>query len=182
MIFLGIDPGLSGGLASIDTVLNRLQTWPMPVIKNGTKKVLNTAELSLWFNDHFEADAVVIERVHAMPGQGVTSMFNFGYGCGLLEGMATGFSLPVEFVTPQAWQKEFFNGIPQSLGKKRSILFFQQRWPSFGQRVTDGEADAACIALWGALKYGNLSVRISDDQKATLDRPGARAARCQLPG
>ena len=145
---IGIDPGLSGGV-TVFGCGSPLAIYKMPVVKSGTKKVLDThnfVEILKAFND---VDVAVIEKVHAMPGQGVSSMFNFGMGFGILQGALAALSIPMLFVTPQTWQKGIFNGIDSKLGKKRSIVYCKSRWPDIG-KWSDGTADAACIALYGA--------------------------------
>ena len=142
---IGIDPGLSGGIAVFFDDAP-FAIYKMPVIKSGTKKVLDTHGL-VEILQEFDADVAVIEKVHAMPGQGVSSMFNFGMGFGILQGALAALSIPMLFVTPQTWQKGIFNGIDSKLGKKRSIVYCKSRWPK--EKWSDGTADAAYIALYG---------------------------------
>ena len=147
---IGIDPGLKGGISVLmhDRVY---QVEKMPVIKNGTKQVINAQGLRDFLIEYDSAKLAVIEKVHAMPGQGVTSMFNFGFGCGLIEGILTCLCIPFVYVTPQAWQKALLGGIDSKLEKKRSTVYCQQRWPSV-TKWTDGTADATCMAYWGFMR------------------------------
>jgi len=144
---IGIDPGLSGGIAVIDNG-HVIAIHKMPVVKSGSKREIDPyifTDILKQYDGHFVA---TIEKVHAMPGQGVTSMFNFGMGFGTLKGALAALSIPILFATPQAWQKGLFSGIDAKLGKKRSIVYCKSRWPNVG-KWTDGTADAACIALYG---------------------------------
>ena len=111
MILIGIDPGLSGAIAILEDkkVLNLHE---MPVMAEGkkNKKQLNSAQLvnliKEYANDSDEV-AVIVEQVNAMPGQGVTSMFNFGQTFGAIKGICAALKLPIFFVRPSKWKKHF---------------------------------------------------------------------------
>lgn len=146
MIIIGIDPGLSGGIAIVEN-RNVLATYKMPIVKCGTKREIDSQTLK----DILETwrtlpngTSIVIEKVHAMPKQGVKSVFTFGRGFGIVEGLCVGVGIPYEFVIPQVWQS-ILNGIDKTLKKKRSIVYCKGRYPSL--EITDGESDAICIAL-----------------------------------
>ena len=111
MKILGIDPGLSGAIAILEKkkVLN---LFDMPVMAEGkkNKKQLNSAQLVniIRENSIGEEDiVVVVEQVNAMPGQGVTSMFNFGQTFGAIKGVCAALNLPIFFVRPSKWKKYF---------------------------------------------------------------------------
>ena len=111
MKILGIDPGLSGAIAVLENkkVLN---IYDMPVMADGkkNKKQLNSAQLVNIIRENIndnEEQAVVVEQVNAMPGQGVTSMFNFGQTFGAIKGVCAALSLPIFFVRPSKWKKYF---------------------------------------------------------------------------
>lgn len=149
MITIGIDPGLTGGIAVVE--FGRIiETHKMPVIKSDTKKRIDARMLRSILVERDYASRVIIEKVHAMPGQGVSSMFTFGFGCGIIEGVLAGLCMPVEYVTPQKWQS-ILNGIDTKLKKKRSVVYCKGRFPLI-TKITDGEADAACMALWAGDK------------------------------
>ena len=111
MKIIGIDPGLSGAIAILENkkVLN---IFDMPVMAEGkkNKRQLNSAQLvDLLKKIVTEKDEiyVVVEQVNAMPGQGVTSMFNFGQTFGAIKGVCAALSLPIFFVRPSKWKKYF---------------------------------------------------------------------------
>jgi crossover junction endodeoxyribonuclease RuvC len=111
MKIIGIDPGLSGAIAVIENnkVLN---IFDMPVMPEGkkNKRQLNSAHLVKLLRDNIiknEEIAVVVEQVNAMPGQGVTSMFNFGQTFGAIKGVCAALGLPIFFVRPSKWKKHF---------------------------------------------------------------------------
>ena len=110
MKIIGIDPGLSGAIAILENnkVLN---IFDMPVMSEGkkNKRQLNSALLSNLIKENIgNAEvAIVVEQVNAMPGQGVTSMFNFGQTFGAIKGICAALELPIFFVRPSKWKKHF---------------------------------------------------------------------------
>lgn len=143
-IVIGIDPGLKGGLAFTDG--DSVNSYKMPVIKNGTKSVLDLPAIVELMETHRPVFAV-LELVHAMPRQGVVSTFTFGQGYGAIKGILAAMRIGYEEITPQKWQRAILNGIPVSLGKQRSVAFCSQRFG--GSKLSDGQADAVCLSLWG---------------------------------
>jgi crossover junction endodeoxyribonuclease RuvC len=111
MKIVGIDPGLSGAIAILED--NKvLSLFDMPVMSEGkkNKKQLNSAQLVNILRENIlnsEDIAVVVEQVNAMPGQGVTSMFNFGQTFGAIKGVSAALNLPIFFVRPSKWKKHF---------------------------------------------------------------------------
>lgn len=146
MNIVGIDPGKSGGIALLNGT--RAEGDVMPVIGkevdgHEVARVLAAAS----------PDLVVIEKVSAMPGQGVTSMFNFGAGYGRLLGVCDALGIPYRLVTPQAWKKRVLAGTARD--KHAAIAFVKRAFPTIemtpGKRSVphDGIADAACLAEYG---------------------------------
>ena len=111
MKIIGIDPGLSGAIAILEK--NKvLSLFEMPVMAEGkkNKRQLNSAQLVKLLKDNISKDeevCVVVEQVNAMPGQGVTSMFNFGQTFGAIKGICAALGLPIFFVRPSKWKKHF---------------------------------------------------------------------------
>ena len=111
MRVIGIDPGLSGAVAILENnkVIN---IFDIPVMTEGkkNKRQLNSALLVNLIKENIENGeevAVVVEQVNAMPGQGVTSMFNFGQTFGAIKGICAALELPIFFVRPSKWKKHF---------------------------------------------------------------------------
>ena len=111
MRIFGIDPGLSGAIAILedDKVLDVVD---IPVMSEGkkNKKQLNSAHLAQYIENNIldvNKTIVVVEQVNAMPGQGVTSMFNFGQTFGAIKGISAALKLPIFFVRPSKWKKHF---------------------------------------------------------------------------
>ena len=111
MKIIGIDPGLSGAIAILEDnkVLN---IFDMPVMAEGkkNKRQLNSAQLVNIIRGNTAPEdevVVIVEQVNAMPGQGVTSMFNFGQTFGAIKGVCAALNLPIFFVRPSKWKKYF---------------------------------------------------------------------------
>jgi crossover junction endodeoxyribonuclease RuvC len=141
MKFLGIDPGLSGGIALVGSIGSnpRAQAWKMPE----TERDVSDLFLSL----KSQVSKAYIERVHSMPGQGVSSSFKFGVSYGFLRGMLIAHGIPFEEVTPQKWQKLL--GCLTKGDKNISKAKAQQIFPNI--KVTHKIADALLIGEYARL-------------------------------
>ena len=111
MLIIGIDPGLSGAIAVLDNQKIK-DIFDMPVMSEGkkNKRQLNSAQLVELIKQSikgYEETTIVVEQVNAMPGQGVTSMFNFGQTFGAIKGICAALGLPIFFVRPAKWKKHF---------------------------------------------------------------------------
>ena len=151
-ISLGIDPGLHGGVAALDPAGVVVGTWPMPVA-GGEVHAAGLADLlrSLrCLDSHQDIGRVCLEKVAAMPRQGVASTFRFGAGWGMVRGVCAAMSIPVHLVPPTVWKKRVLLGLPHD--KAGAVQFCASRWPTAdlilpGCRVPhDGIADALCLA------------------------------------
>jgi crossover junction endodeoxyribonuclease RuvC len=147
---LGIDPGLGGALALWDSDLELLwvQDMPVHIIKVGksSKCVLDEVTLADWVRELLP-NLAVCEWVHAMPKQGVTSVFTFGVAFGVVRGVLAALHIPVTYITPQSWQRTM--KVPQ--GKDGSRQRATQLLPRYGDRFVrvrdNGRSDATLIAL-----------------------------------
>ena len=130
MFIIGIDPGISGSICFFKDG-KILEVIEMPVMTEGkkNKKQVNGAQIYNEFlkriNKKEDEIRVVIEQVSAMPGQGVTSMFNFGQSYGILKGICSAMQLPMFFVRPAKWKK-YFNLInsQKDASRTRAIEIF----------------------------------------------------------
>jgi crossover junction endodeoxyribonuclease RuvC len=157
MRILGIDPGASGALVIFDTEANALEVMDMPCveIKRGARNVRQvSAQLLVNLLQEHNASHAYVEKVGAMPGQGVASMFAFGRAAGVIEGVLAGLGIPTTYVTPQEWQK----GMRVIGGKDGSRNRAIQLWPTFAslfaRKKDDGRSDAALVAAYGAKLAG----------------------------
>ena len=153
MLIIGIDPGISGSICFLDNG-KILEVIEMPVMTDGkkNKKQINGSQV---YNEiikrikQFEKDQirVVIEHVSAMPGQGVTSMFNFGQSFGILKGICTAMQLPMYFVRPAKWKK-YFNLLnsEKDASRTRAIEIFPYFSSQLSRKKDSNKADAILIA------------------------------------
>lgn len=156
-VIIGIDPGLGGGIAAIKGS-NLLFVDKTPVFKKGktTKREFDLKEMSDILKKYKSKETVVyIEKVHAMPSQGVTSMFNFGKGYGFWIGICAALGLEVKYVRPQEWKKRVIPWKDKS--KKASVDRTLQLFPDVNLKPGrtykdhDGMAEAILIAVYGGL-------------------------------
>ena len=131
MLIIGIDPGISGSICFFEDG-KILEVIEMPVMTEGkkNKKQVNGAQIYNEFLKRINKKKddevrVVIEQVSAMPGQGVTSMFNFGQSFGILKGICSAMQLPMFFIRPAKWKK-YFNLInsQKDASRTRAIEIF----------------------------------------------------------
>lgn len=153
MRILGVDPGASGALVILDTDDNNLTVFDMPCVevKRGTRNVRQvSAQLVVDLLHGHALSHAFVEKVGAMPGQGVASMFAFGRAAGVIEGVLAGLCIPTTYVPPQEWQK----AMRVTGGKDGARSRAAQLWPGqatyFSRVKDDGRADAALIAAYGA--------------------------------
>lgn len=155
--FIGVDPGLAGGICLVHEDLI-LECIPMPVIKMKTKRELDIISVVEFMERAKKTLSavphVVIEAVGPMPKQGVTSMFNFGKGYGIILGVVAGLRYPVTLVRPAEWKRVMLKGMPA--GKGSSIVRAKQLSPTFNFKASsrcttyhDGMAEAYLIAQYG---------------------------------
>ena len=153
MRIIGIDPGLSGGIAILDDS-KIFDIFDMPIMSEGkkNKNQLNSAQLVNIIKRHIlpnKETFVIVEQVSAMPGQGVTSMFNFGQTFGSIKGICAALGLPIFYVRPAKWKKHF-ELINSSKDASRTKVI--EMYPSISSRLTKKKdvtkADAILIARY----------------------------------
>jgi len=154
---IGIDPGLSGAIAIISPEsLNIFDMPTMTVERNGkAKRQVSASELAEMLYLYSGRDChVYCERVSAMAGQGVTSVFSFGRSFGMIEGILAAFKMPVTFVPPATWVKAVGRGQGKDASRARAMELFPSDQDQFKRVKDDGRADAALIAYWGSRHAG----------------------------
>lgn len=146
---IGIDPGISGAIVVLEDG-QPIEWLRMPSTKLASSSRVNGAELAAFLRGFLHVHCY-LERVGAMPGQGVTSMFTFGHSAGVVEGVLGGLCIPFTMVTPQTWKKHA--GLPSGSEKDAARARAVQLWPSWRVLDKKGEgqamADAALIARFG---------------------------------
>ena len=153
MLIIGIDPGISGSICFFQNG-KIVDVIEMPTMTEGkkNKKQVNSSQV---FNEILEKIKkldkneikVVIEQVSAMPGQGVTSMFNFGQSFGILKGVCSAMQLPMYFVRPAKWKK-YYNLInsEKDASRTRAIEVFPYFSSQLSKKKDSNKADAILIA------------------------------------
>ena len=153
MLIIGIDPGISGSICFFQDG-KIVDVVEMPTMTEGkkNKKQVNGSQIFNEISDKIKKldrkeIKVVIEHVSAMPGQGVTSMFNFGQSFGILKGICSAMQLPMYFVRPTKWKK-YFNLInsEKDASRTRAIEIFPYFSSQLSRKKDSNKADAILIA------------------------------------
>lgn len=169
-IVVGVDPGVSGGVAFVrldakgkPKLLAHTRT---PQRKMRSATLVDSAALKVWYGDTMrktpgDVAEWCIEMVGAMPGQGVSSMFNFGRSLGAVEALAETLCSSVCYAPPPAWKKHFGyeKGLKDGAKDRASLAMARQHFPrQFISTVLRdaGRADAAMIGLWRLQTYWGL--------------------------
>ena len=162
MLIIGIDPGISGSICFLNDG-KILDVIEMPTMTDGkkNKKQVNGAQIYNEIQKRINKIdklkiRVVIEQVSAMPGQGVTSMFNFGQSFGILKGLCSAMQLPVYFVRPAKWKK-YFSLIKseKDASRTRAIEIFPYFSSQLARKKDSNKADAILLASFYYETYKN---------------------------
>ena len=155
MLIIGVDPGLSGSICFFEDG-KILDVVEMPTMTEGkkNKRQVNGSQV---YNEILkkikQVDKkdikVIIEQVSAMPGQGVTSMFNFGQSYGILKGMCSAMQLPMYFVRPAKWKKYFgLINSEKDASRTKAIEIFPYFSSNLSKKKDSNKADAILIASY----------------------------------
>ena len=153
MFIIGIDPGITGSICFFQDgkIIDVIEMPNMPEGKKNKKQVNGAQifhEISIRIKDQKRENIkVIIEQVSAMPGQGVTSMFNFGQSFGTLKGICSAMQLPMYFVRPAKWKK-YFNLInsEKDASRTKAIEIFPYFSSKLSKKKDSNKADAILIA------------------------------------
>ena len=168
--FIGIDPGINGGLAVIDHLGCLLCCVPMP-IKNGE---VDSRMLAAYLNRYLKEGEcfAVLEKVGAMPGQGVCAMFTFGKNVGEIKAALKICKIPYQEVTPEGWKSEILKGLPwkaqtsrfkapKGASPKEIAILKEQHKKEFGAGNNKAKKDAKLIACtFIERRFPNLDIRM----------------------
>jgi len=153
MIIIGIDPGINGAISIIENK-KIIEVYDTPTMIDGkkNKRQINGAQVTNIFKERLNGEkevVVVVEHVNAMPGQGVTSMFNFGQSFGVIKGICAALNLPIYFVRPAKWKKHF-NLIKTNKDASRTkvIEVYPEISSKLHRKKDSNRADAILIALY----------------------------------
>ena len=164
MKIIGIDPGLNGAIAILEN--NKVKKiFEMPVMSEGkkNKRQLNSAQLVNLLKSNIESNeetVIVVEQVNAMPGQGVTSMFNFGQTFGAIKGICAALSLPIFFVRPAKWKKHFdLINSSKDASRTKAIEMYPLISDKLSKKKDVNKSDAILIARFYS------ETRLNEDHK-----------------
>ena len=153
MIIIGVDPGISGAISILENnkILEVYDT-PTMIERKKNKRQINSAQVTNIIKERLNKEkkvVVVVEQVNAMPGQGVTSMFNFGQSFGVIKGICAALSLPIYFVRPTKWKKHF-NLIKTNKDASRTkvIEVYPEISSKLSRKKDSNKADAILIARY----------------------------------
>ena len=159
-LILGVDPGLSGAICFYNprkNILEYVENFPLRPVK-GSKT--NKKEIDLYNLQKIVAEFAprtifaVIEKVNAMPGQGVTSMFRFGQSYGQAQAMVSAFQIPTTLSPPAVWKPML--GLSRDKDESRALAskLFPASKDAFAKKKDDGKAEAALLAYYGVRTLG----------------------------
>ena len=162
MYIIGIDPGISGAICFFDNgkIIDVIEMPTMAEGKKNKKQVNGNQlynELKKYLSEiNIDEACVVVEHVTAMPGQGVTSMFNFGQSFGVIKGICSAMQLPIHFIRPTKWKK-YFNLINTSkdASRSRAIELFTKVSEKLKRKKDSNKADSILIASYYYNTYKN---------------------------
>jgi len=153
MIIFGIDPGVSGAISILDNK-KVIEVYDMPTMIDGkkNKKQVNGSQVANIIKEKIDLNreiSVVVEHVNAMPGQGVTSMFNFGQSFGVIKGVCSALSLPIYFIRPTKWKKHFnLINTNKDASRTKVIQIYPEISSKLSRKKDSNKADAILIARY----------------------------------
>ena len=152
-ILIGIDPGITGAFAVLNAdTLELVMVEDMPVLQEKNKKRINAHQLigllNRWSTAQYHVRMIYLEKVHAMPKQGVTSMFSMGRSVGIIEGSLGALAKPLTYITPHTWKKRA--GLIRT-HKDQSRTRALELYPEapLSRKKDHNRADAILIARYG---------------------------------
>ena len=154
MIIFGIDPGVSGAISILENK-KVIEIFDMPTMIDGkkNKKQVNGSALTNIIMNTIdfknEEVVIVVEHVNAMPGQGVTSMFNFGQSFGVIKGICAALKLPIHFIRPTKWKKHFnLINTNKDASRTKVIEVYPKISSQLSRKKDSNKADAILIARY----------------------------------
>jgi len=145
MRILGIDPGINGAFASI--YKDNITLHDLPTAGEGKHRIIATAVLAHQLKELAPTFAVM-ERVHAMPRQGVSSSFRFGQAFGAIEGVLGALGVSLSYVTPATWKRALGLSSDKDEARLRAIQLYPAAAENLQRRKDIDRAEALLIATW----------------------------------
>lgn len=151
-MIVGIDPGLSGAIALLNPLTRSVDLFDMPLVASKAGQpvtdIHNLARL-LFPKEETGPQIVILEQVHAMPKQGVSSTFRFGQNYGAIQMAVAGHGYDVRDVTPNAWKKYFRLNSDGEASRGLAIQRFPEMAEQLKRKKDHNRAEAILLALYG---------------------------------
>jgi len=162
MIYLGIDPGLDGGVGVIANDAKLVFGVPTLIRKKakGTKREYLVGQMANILRDTLRSGSGVLaylEDVHAFPMQGTVSMFNMGEGKGIWLGILSALEIPYELISPQSWKKAMGLNKDKEASRLLALRLFPELTDALKLKKDEGKAEAILIAEYARRKNGTNS-------------------------
>ncbi len=150
---IGLDPGKQGACAVLDSVGTLLALFDLPYIADGKTAWVDGSAFQSELMQALQGRAAtaIVERVSAMPRQGVASSFAFGVGFGSLLGVLRAMQIPIELVTPTTWKRAMGLSSDKRASLDKGRLLFPDAELHLAKH--EGRAEALCIAYWAARRH-----------------------------
>jgi crossover junction endodeoxyribonuclease RuvC len=150
---IGVDPGLTGACAVLDEHGGLITCFDLPVIGDNKQRRVDAATLADLIRAHMQVRFAIVEQVHAMPGQGVSSTFKFGMSYGAIYGILGALVIPVRHATAPQWKKASGLDSNAETSRARAIETWPDRAELFARKMDHNRAEAALLARF-ALRAG----------------------------
>lgn len=153
-VIIGIDPGITGAFAVLEADTHRLlDVMDMPLLSEGKKQRIHGYCLAIllkqWSQGEYQVRMTYLEKVHAMPKQGVTSMFSMGRSFGAVETAISMLALPITYIPPQVWKRRArLIGQAKDVARTRALELYPEA--PLTRKKDHNRADAILIARYGA--------------------------------
>lgn len=152
--FLGVDPGLSGALAKVGRVVQVID-MPTMTMHSGKRRIDMAALATILaeWRDEGETLFATVEDVHSMPGQGVSSVFSFGFSAGAVQQALASAEIPVKLVQPATWKAMY--GLRggrdnKDASRAKASELFPGSKSLWARKKDDGRAEAVLLAAYGS--------------------------------
>jgi crossover junction endodeoxyribonuclease RuvC len=158
-MILGCDPGVHGAFALLSHENGRptVRTFDIPALKISVNKGIRTqldlaGVVSFLVEHRLGIVHAIIENPHAMPGQGVSSSFSFGFACGALQSALVAMELPTTTIRPAIWKRKLGLSADKDETRRRASQIFPTCASQWARKCDDGRAEAALLAYWGQME------------------------------
>ena len=154
MRLLGIDPGLSGGLAIVEITDGAapvlIAAIDIPTVGTGAKERVDPLAIRTWIGE-YRPRIAFIERAQAMPRQGASSGFKYGRAVGTIEAVTTCCEIPMTIIEPTLWKRYYkLHGKDKKGARQRALQLFPSAHAALARKKDHGRAEACLLALYGA--------------------------------